>query len=340
MIKGVLRKETRPLSVVDAAIFLLIMAFAGISGVNDGGNFIGTYLSSNSVRPVVSIILLGMSVLAGPILFGTRVSHTIAVEIVNFQVAGHLVLGMALLGALLTLAITWYLSIPTSATLALAGAMVGVVLVDGHAGWIEWGGVFKVSIGLVGSVAIGFGAAYVVSRLLRVAMRRYPKIGFVGGRAQWGTIVLQGLAYGANDQEKAIGLMAILLMLVEHHTRYQVTWLAIALPWMAWIGGLFAGGLRIAKTVSGHIFRLRDVAAVSTQFGAGLTVAAAAMLGLPVSSTQTTDGSLFGTGTALNPYGVRWGTAGKFARVWALTLPLAVAMGALVMQGARLIKGL
>lgn len=328
------------LSVIDLAILILIIGFSGISGVNDGGNLIGTYLSSNSVRPVVSVSLLAASVLAGPIIFGTRVSHTIAVEIVNFQTAGHLVLATALVGALLTLAVTWYLSIPTSATLALAGAMIGAVLVDGHTVWVEWGGVLKVGVGLVGSVVIGFAAAYGVSRLLWRLMARFPRIGFGGGRAQWVTIVMQGLAYGANDQEKAIGLTAVLLMLVDHHTRYQVTWLAIGLPWIAWVGGLFAGGLRIAKTVSGHIFKLRDVAAVSTQFGAAITVGAAALAGLPVSSTQTTDGSVFGTGTALNPYGVRWGTAGRFVRVWALTMPLAVAMGGAAMGTARIIHGL
>ncbi len=326
--------------VVFAAIFILIMAFTALSGVNDGGNLVGTYLSSSRVKPFISVSLLVVSILAGPILFGTRVSHTIAVEIVNFHTAGHLVLVMALLGALLTLGVTWYLSIPTSATLALAGAMVGAVLLEGHWEWIQWGGILKVVIGLVGSVVVGFMAAYVISRFLWVVMKRFPGLGFRVGNAQWGTIVLQGLAYGANDQEKAIGLMAVLVMLVSHHTHYTVTWVAIVLPWLAWVLGLFAGGLRIAKTVSGHIFRLRDAARVSTQMGAGLTVAMAAVLGLPVSTTQTTDGSVFGTGAALNPYQVRWGTAGKFLRVWALTLPLAVALGGVVMGGARLIQAM
>lgn len=323
---------------VDVAIFCLISAFTAISGVNDGGNLIGTYLSSSRMRPAVTVALLSLSMLVGPFLFGTRVSHTIAVEIVNFQMAGHMVLAMALLGAVLTLGVTWYLSVPTSATLALAGSMVGAVAVDGHWGWIEWPGVIKVVVGLVGSVGLGFLAAYGLSRVLWRVMHHFPKVGFSGGVLQWGTVVFQGLAYGANDQEKAIGLMAIFLMLVGHHSQYQVGWLAIVLPWFIWMGGFFGGGLRIAKTVSGHVFRLKEMAAVSTQLGAALTVGAAAIMGLPVSSTQTTDGSLFGTGTALNPYQVRWGTVGKFVRVWALTLPLAGAMGAAAMGVARLVQ--
>ncbi len=304
--------------------------------MNDGGNLIGTYLSSSRLRPAVTVALLSVSMLAGPFLFGTRVSHTIAVEIVNFRVAGHLVLAMALLAAVATLGVTWYLSIPTSATLALAGAMVGTVMAEGHMDWVQWAGVLKVGLGVVGSVVVGFAAAYVISVLLWRLMHRFPKVGFSGGGAQWLTVVLQGLAYGANDLEKAIGLMAVFLMLVGHH-HYQVTWLAIVLPWLVWLSGFFLGGLRIARTVSGHVFRLNDMAAVSTQAGAAVTVGVAALLGLPVSSTQTTDGSLFGTGTALNPYQVHWATVGQFIRVWVLTLPLAVAAGAAAMGAARLI---
>lgn len=315
------------------------MAFAGISGVNDGGNLIGTYLTSNSVRPAVSVSLLIASILAGPVLFGTRVSHTIAVEIVNFQVVGHGVLAVSLLAAVSTLLVTWRLSIPTSTTMALAGGMIGAVIAAGHAGRIEWQGVLKVAVGLVGSVAVGFFVAFLLSSWLWMLMRRFPRIGFGGGRAQMATIILQGLAYGANDQEKAIGLMAILLMLMHHQTAYHVSVWAIVIPWLMWAGGLFAGGLRIARTVSGHVFRLIDMSAVSTQLGAAVTVGTAALLGLPVSTTQTTDGSLFGTGTALKPYHVRWQTVGKFVKVWALTLPLAVVMGGVLMGLVRVARG-
>ncbi|MCY0899482.1 MAG: inorganic phosphate transporter [Firmicutes bacterium] len=325
------------MTVVDVLVLLLIVAFTSVSGINDGGNLIGTYLSSSRLRPVVVVTLLLTSILAGPLIFGTRVSHTIAVEIVDFQVAGHVVLMLSLLGAVLTLLVTWYLSIPTSTTLALAGAMVGAVLADGHLNWVHWSGILKVLVGLVGSVVIGFGVAFVVTALLWMAMRRYPHIGFGGARAQVLTVIFQGLAYGANDQEKAIGLTALFFLLVSHGTHYHVTPWAIVLPWFFWMVGFFTGGLRIAKTVSGHIFRLRPMQAVSTQLSAAVTVASAALLGFPVSTTQTTDGSLFGTGTALHPYQVRWVTVTKFIKVWLLTLPLAIVMGALAMGVNRLV---
>jgi len=286
---------------------------------------------------MISVSLLLLSILAGPLVFGTRVSHTIAVEIVNFQTVGHTVLVMSLLSAVLTLAVTWWMSIPTSTTMALAGGMVGTVVATGHTHWIEWGGIIKIGVGLIGSVVLGFAVAFLLSSLLWMVMRRYPRIGFAGGRAQLLTVVLQGLAYGANGQERAIGLTAILLMMLMHRHHYSVSILAILLPWLMWVAGFFAGGLRIAKTISGHVFRLTDMASVSTQLSAAITVGVAAIVGIPVSTTETTDGSLFGTGAALHPYQVHWNTVRKFLKVWGLTLPLAVVMGVITMGMTRVV---
>lgn len=325
---------------MEGLILCCIIAFTGISGINDGGNLIGTYLNSNTIRPVVSVGLLIVSVLVGPILFGTRVSHTIAVEIINFQGVSHTVLALSLLSAVLTLGVTWNFSIPTSTTMALGGAMIGVALAYGHFSWVHWAGIIKVFGGLLGSVGVGFGIAYGLSWALWALMKWKPAVGFLGRKGQYLTIVLQGLAYGANDQEKAIGLMAIWILLAQGNTAYHVGLWAIVLPWGFWLAGFFFGGLRIARTVSGHIIRLRDMEAVSTQFSAAATVTVAALLGLPVSTTQTTDGAIFGTGASLHPYQVRWGVVGKFFKIWALTLPLAISVGLITTGGARLIHQL
>lgn len=313
------------------------MAFAGISGVNDGGNLIGTYLSTGTVKAIVMIPLLILSIGAGPFLFGTAVSHTIAVEVVNFQLAGLPILALALAASLGTLGVTWFMKIPTSTTMALAGGMMGATLASGHLEWIHWAGVLKIFLGLLGSVIGGFVVAFVVTRGLWAGLKRWPKWGLGrAGRVQYLTVLLQGLAYGANDQEKAIGLMAIFLVMARGQGSYHVGFEAILWPWLFWIAGLFAGGLRIARTVGGHVFRLKEMHAISTQTSAAITVVGAALVGLPVSTTQTTDGSLFGMGTAISPYKVKWKTVRKFLVVWASTFPLALAAGLASMEIYRL----
>ncbi len=315
------------MSWTEVGLGLLIAVFTMLSGINDGGNLVGTYFSTPTVHPRLLLFGLILSVAAGPLLLGTRVSHTIAVEVVNFQHVPSWVLMMALFSAVVTLSVTWRMKIPTSVTLALAGGMLGAALGAGDARWISWLGILKILIGLIGSVSVGFCTALLLAVGFRHLLRRCRRVGLFADRMQSPSVIAQGLAYGANGQERAIGLAALWFMAVDRSQVYRMPWLAVVLPWLLWTIGLFVGGLYIAETVSGHVLRLRGVEAVTTQGAAALTVSAAALLGLPVSTTQTTDGSLFGTGTALNPYHVRWKTVVKFLQVWIWTLPVSVGIG-------------
>lgn len=272
----------------------------------------------------------------GPVVFGTRVSHTIAVEILAFPRAGKDVLVIALLAALLTLGVSWWQRLPTSATVALAGGMVGAALFAGKGQLIHWAGVLKVAVGLLGSVVVGFLVAYVLSLLVwRLLQNISSEAARQISRLQIALLMLQGLAYGANDQEKAVGLMALWGMMLTRHP-YQVTAIDILLPLAAWTAGLLVGGLRIAETVGGHVLRLRAMHSLAVELAAALTVLGAAFAGAPVSTTQTTDGSMFGLGAALAPRRVQWQTLRRMVGVWLWTMPLAVFFGVVGMAVLRL----
>ncbi len=317
---------------------VLIGLFAAIAGINGGGNLVGTFLPTRAVSPRVLIPLLIASIAVGPLLFGTAVSHTIAVEIINFHRAGFSVLTAALIAAIMTLLITWRLRLPSSTTIALAGGMVGATLLNGQAALIHWGGVAKVVGGLFGSVLVGYIVAFWVTRLLwrmlrGVSVANPRQLGYL----QVATLTVQGLAYGANDQEKAIGLMA-LAFTTAAGSHYHVTLAAIGLPLVFWTAGLLAGGLRIARTVGGHIFRIRPLHSLAVQGSAAVTVVSAALLGLPVSTTETTDGSLFGLGSALAPRRIEWPTVLRLLIVWVTTLPLAFALGLAAVNMMRVFR--
>ena len=66
-----------------------------------------------------------------------------------------------------------------------------------------------------------------------------------------------------------------------------------------------------------------------------LLVIVASRFGMPVSTTHVSCGSLFGIGTATRQ--AHWGTIGKIALAWLITLPLAALLGALA---AVLLKAL
>ncbi len=317
--------------------FVLIGGFAFISGVNDGGNLVGTFLPTRAIAPRLLIPALVLSVGLGPFVFGTAVSHTIAVEVLNFRAAGLPTLDVAAAASILTLLLCWRLKVPSSTTAAIAGGMVGAAFAHGEVGLLHWAGVLKVLVGLFGSVVIGFLVSYFVTRLVwRMLSGASTATARRLGYAQLGTLMVQGLAYGANDQEKAIGLLTLFLVMSHQAPHYQVTAVTVLIPLVFWVGGLLTGGWRIARTVGGHIFRIRPVHSLTVQASAAATVLTAAVLGVPVSTTQTTDGALFGLGAALAPRRVQWRTAYRLARVWFITLPLAVGLGMAVMAAVRL----
>jgi PiT family inorganic phosphate transporter len=92
-----------------------------------------------------------------------------------------------------------------------------------------------------------------------------------------------------------------------------------------------AGGLlavrRVAQTVSYRITGMNDGQALSANLNAAALVIFASRLGLPVSTTHVTCGSLFGIGLVNQE--ARWPMIAKILAAWVTTLPVAATLGAL-----------
>ena len=141
-------------------------------------------------------------------------------------------------------------------------------------------------------------------------------------RLQSMALALQGFAYGANDAEKTMGLLAWILSaspLAASHIGLPIILVSSA----AWIIGTLIGGVELAASMGYRVFRMRALHALAVQSAASLTVIAAAILGNPVSSTQTINSSLLGVGAADRPRAVRWLVTRDMAIALAITGPLA-----------------
>ena len=326
---------------VKDAVGLLVALYAVFSGMNDGGNLLGTFLLTRSIAPRFLVPILILSVIAGPFLLGTAVSHTIAVQILNFPRVGLDVLGASILAALLTLLTSWALRVPSSTTVALAGGMVGVAWATGPRHAIHWLGVDKVAVGVGGSLVVGFIVCFVAAKILwRVLHDASVTTGRRLGYLQPLTVIAQGLAYGANGFEKSLGLAALFDVMAIHPAPFGVTAPVIGIVGLLWVVGLVLGGIRIARTIGGHIFRVRPLHSVTVQASSALVVVAAALMGVPVSNTQALDGALFGLGSALAPRRVQWRTASRIFGAWVAVVPLSLAAGFLVMMAAHAVAAL
>jgi len=145
---------------------------------------------------------------------------------------------------------------------------------------------------------------------------------------------LYSLGHGGNDAQKTIGIIWLLLIAAG------VSSTADKVPpaWVIWncyiaigLGTLF-GGWRIVKTMGQRITKLKPVGGFCAETGGAMTLFLATGLGIPVSTTHTITGAIFGVGSVRNPSAVRWGLAGHIVMAWILTIP-ATALIAAVFYG-------
>jgi len=112
--------------------------------------------------------------------------------------------------------------------------------------------------------------------------------------------------------------------------------------WVIWscyiaIGlGTMFGGWRIVKTMGQRITKLKPVGGFCAETGGAMTLFIATGLGVPVSTTHTITGAIFGVGSVRSASAVRWGLAGNIVLAWIVTIP-ATAFIAAVFYGVSLL---
>jgi len=310
-----------------AAVITLVAAglFGVVSGFNDGGNLLASFTSGRVITPSKAAALLLMS-LAGPLVIGTAVARTIGVNIVDLRGQGELGYVMIVLAPLSVVLLSWRAGIPTSMTLALVGGMLGWVLASGGHAVVHWPGVARVLIGMPVSVFGGGLLSLLVYWGIRKLMGTRPHATMLElARFQLVTAAIQAFAYGANDMEKSVGLIAVGIALGNHSPTVAFSSpIPIIGAFVLFYVGALVGGWRVASRIGFGVLRVRPVQALAQQLASGTVVAALATAGAPVSMTQTIDGGLVGVGAALRASAVRWGIVREMLGSWLLTLPLAV----------------
>ncbi len=303
----------------------LVLVMQAWTGVNDGGNLVAPAVGARTVPALGALVLLVATVAAGPFLIGTRVAATITGAVVALPQA-HLeaALAGAMAGAAASVMAAYWRRLPTSVSVAVVGGLVGSALAVGAS--VHWAGVARILAGLLLAIVAGLalgGAAY--RGLVRVATRLTHQGGNRLVRLQPLALALQGVAYGANDAEKGLGLLAWAAT-ARAGAAAHVDPAMVLVVTAAWVVGILLGGGRLAASVGTRVFRVKPLHALTVQGAAGVTVAAASLLGLPVSSTQAVDSALLGVGSVDRPRQVHWRVARDMAMALGATGPAAAAM--------------
>lgn len=322
---------------LDLAV-LLAIAYAFTNGLHDAANSIATLVATRAARPGPAVLLAAAGNILGPLLFGAAVADVVAGIVQVPATETVAVIGAALTSAVAWNLVTWKLGIPSSSGHALVGGLAGAAIAADGIHAVNWGpldgwkpsGVGGVLLALAIAPVAGFAAGWVLERVLRrILARATDEVrGPVRG-SQWVMSGVVAFGHGANDGQKAVGLIAALLLSAgKIGSLHAPTWAALACG-VALTVGTALGGWPIVKTVGRRLFRLRPADSLASQGGSAMVLFASTAVGAPVSTTQIVASSVVGAGSGRHrTHHVHWPVVREILVAWLVTLPVCALLAA------------
>jgi len=305
-------------------LVLVALAFDFMNGFHDAANSIATVVSTGVLKPHQAVAMAAAFNFIALFVFQLKVATTVGKGIVDANIVDHYVVFGALVGAIFWNIITWYYGIPSSSSHALIGGLVGAAIAKAGAGSLVSSGLIKVVAFIVISPVLGFLLASLLMVIFSMIARRATprRVDRWSRRLQLISASMYSLGHGGNDAQKTAGIIWMLLI------SYGVTgakdgipmWVVIACYVTIAMGTLF-GGWRIVKTMGQRLTKIKPFQGCCAETGGAITLFLATGLGIPVSTTHTITGAIFGAGSARRVNAVRWGLAGTLVWAWVLTIP-------------------
>lgn len=310
----------------------LALLFDFINGFHDTANAIATSVSTRALHPSHAIIMAAVLNFLGA-MYSTGVAKTIGGDIVKSaqHVDEHIIIA-ALAGAVIWNLITWWFAVPSSSSHALVGGIIGAVLVSVGANGLNFCGIGKIVLSLIGSPILAILTGYVTMTVLfRVFGRFSPSaINHKFKKMQILSAAMMAFSHGSNDAQKSMGIITLALLSGGYIDVFEVPTYVKVLAATAMACGTAVGGWRIIKTIGGKIFKLEPISGFAADLNSSTVIFTATLLHLPVSTTHVVSGSIMGVGTAKRVNAVRWGVAQQMVLAWVLTIPCTAMMGAAV----------
>ena len=314
-----------------AMVIVTALAFDFTNGCHDTANAMATSIATGALKPKVAVLISGVLNLVGAFL-STEVAKTISGGIVDDTLVTPGMIFAGLVGAILWNLMTWLLGLPSSSSHALFGGLIGAVWVGAGRHGVHFDMVVeKILIPAVASPVVAglaaLAATYLAYRLTNRSSKDTVSKGFRTGQIASASLV--SLAHGTNDAQKTMGVITLALISCGAlgHDAGPPVWviltagLSIAL-------GTYIGGWRMIRTMGKGIVDIESPQGFAAESAATAVILTSANLGFALSTTQVCSGGILGAGVGRRLAEVRWGTAGRMALAWLVTLPAAGAVGA------------
>ncbi len=339
------------MDVFNPVIVLLVIAglyMAWNIGANDLANAMGTSVGSGALSLKQVIIVAGVFEFLGAVMFGKRVTSTIAKGIIPVDsikmIDPHIVvIGMlaAILAAGFWITLATFYNLPVSTTHSIVGAVLGFGLVTAYQGLIslssiDWGMLVKIVGSWLVSPVLGAVLAYIIFSIIRILFlqktdhpynieKKFVKLQIL-------TACYIAFAHGSNDVANAVGpLYAGLDALGAVNTVVPI-WV-MAVGGLGMVIGLATWGYRVIETIGTRITELTPTRGFSAEFATATVVVVHSFSSLPISTTHTLVGSVIGVGLAGGLAAVDLGVIWKIVASWVVTVPAAALTSAVLFVG-------
>ena len=320
----------------------LVLIYDFTNGFHDAADMIATAIASRAMTPSTAIIIVSVFTFLGPFLGGLAVANTIgefvSIDNINILLAQSVVLS-AIISAIIYNLITWKLGLPSSSSNSLTSGLVGAALYALGSNHVNWGiyelfngqivGFMKIVTGMIFSPFAGFLIGFLVMKLFLKLFKRLSikskKIFIV---SQYFTMSWLAFSHGANDGQKGMGVIGMLLLASGVYAEFTVpAWVIFSCASAITLGTMF-GGWSIIKTVGFGIYKVKLIHSIADQMGSAAVILGSSLIGAPTSTTQVVTTTLMGVGASEHPKHVRWGITKNILSGWLLNIPSSMIMGA------------
>ena len=312
---------------IGAIIVALIFDF--VNGFNDSANSVATVIGTRVLKPIQAVTLSAVANFVGPFIFGVAVASTIAKGIVSMDdITIYMILG-GLAGAITWSTLCTYFGLPISNSHSLVGGIMGAGIAGLGFEKLVYGGLTKVFAGIVIAPIGGiiFGLLLTGLIITVFASRRPAIVNKTFGKLQ---IISSGwfaLTHGANDGQKTMGIIVLILVSTGFLEGFEMPLWVIFAAATAMGLGTFFGGYKVIKTLGVKVARLRPYQGFCAETGGGLMLAIFAHFGIPASTTHAITGAIMGSAAARRKRAVRWKVGRQIVYAWIITIPGAAAFG-------------
>jgi|TARA_B110001454_G_scaffold82374_1_gene79187 PiT family inorganic phosphate transporter len=316
---------------IEIAIIAIIVAliFDFVNGFNDSANSVATVIGTRVLKPLHAVALSAMANFAGPFIFGVAVSMTIAKGIVSpDDITVYMIIG-GLAGAIGWSSLCTYFGLPISNSHSLVGGIMGAGIIGLGFDKLVYGGLTKVFAGIViapiGGVIFGLLLTGLIITLF--ASRKPAIVNKTFGRLQIISSAWFALTHGANDGQKTMGIIALILFSAGMIPELEIPLWVIFAAASAMGLGTFFGGYKVIKTLGVKITKLKPYQGFAAETSGGIMLAIFATLGIPASTTHAITGTIMGAGAARRKRAVRWRVSRQIIFSWIITIPGSAVMG-------------